>query len=100
MSESHVETAVRARIAAARAKAQQRQQQRAELGAARARGLEARKAAKLRRQCAVCERPLTGKRGRPCARGCGARLCTARHLPPCNDVHGGQCPNLDTPEAS
>jgi hypothetical protein len=54
---------------------------------------------RARVRCAACDRPL-GRRGRPCVRGCGARLCTARHLPPCNDLHGGQCPNLNPPEAS
>ncbi|MEV5420277.1 hypothetical protein [Streptomyces albogriseolus] len=48
-------------------------------------------------RCAACDRPL-GKRGRPCVRGCGARLCTARHLPPCNDLHAGQCARLNPPE--
>ncbi|HET9383107.1 MAG TPA: hypothetical protein VFP69_20075 [Streptomyces sp.] len=51
-----------------------------------------------RTRCAVCDRPL--KAGRACACGCGAQLCRARHIPPCTDVHGGQCPNLDLPEAS
>lgn len=48
-------------------------------------------------RCAACDRPL-GRRGRPCVRGCGARLCTTRHIPRCNDLHGGQCPNLRLPE--
>ncbi|MFD0117663.1 hypothetical protein ACFVZL_19885 [Streptomyces sp. NPDC058320] len=51
-----------------------------------------------RRRCAVCDRPLTGKRGRPCIRGCGAHLCRATHIPHCTDVHGGQCPNHQLPD--
>ncbi|WP_330347503.1 hypothetical protein [Streptomyces sp. NBC_00582] len=97
---SHIDQAVQARIAAARARQQQQREQRAELAAARAAGVEARKRTKLRRQCAVCDRPLTGKRGRPCSRGCGVYLCRAAHRPPCNDVHGGQCARLDLPDAS
>lgn len=53
-----------------------------------------------RRRCAVCDRPLTGKRGRPCIRGCGAPLCRAPHIPHCTDVHGGQCPNRPEPDVS
>ncbi|MFK0178574.1 hypothetical protein ACIQVR_21635 [Streptomyces xanthochromogenes] len=49
MNESHVEQRVQARIAAAKQKREARRQQRAELAAARERGLEARHAAKMRR---------------------------------------------------
>ncbi|MES9523137.1 hypothetical protein [Streptomyces capoamus] len=97
---SHVEEQIRARIAAATNKRQQQRQQRAELDEARQAGLEARKAAKLRRRCAVCERPLGKGRGRPCARGCGVYLCRAPHRPPCNDVHGGQCARLTPGEGA
>ena len=51
-----------------------------------------------RRRCAVCDRPLTGKRSRACIRGCGAHLCRTPHRPPCSDVHGGQCPNHQLPD--
>lgn len=54
---------------------------------------------RVRRRCAVCDRPLKAGRGRACVRDCGAHLCRAVHIPQCTDVHGGQCPNLDTPEA-
>lgn len=90
---SHVDEAVKTRIAAVRRKAEQRRQQRAELEEARGYGLQARHQAKLKRRCAVCDRPLPGRRGRPCVRGCGVYLCRAPHRPPCTDVHGGQCPN-------
>ncbi|MFF3876000.1 hypothetical protein [Streptomyces sp. NPDC001978] len=46
---SHVEEQIRARIAAARRRAELRRRQRAELNEARAHGLEARHAAKLAR---------------------------------------------------
>jgi hypothetical protein len=51
-----------------------------------------------RRRCAVCDRPLKAGRGRACVRGCGAHLCRAPHRPPCNDLHGGQCPRLQLPD--
>jgi hypothetical protein len=47
---SHVEQAVAARIAAAKARMEQRRRERAELAAARQRGLAARNATKLNRQ--------------------------------------------------
>ncbi|MFE2815330.1 hypothetical protein ACFXGG_33510 [Streptomyces nigra] len=46
---SHVDEAVKARIAAAEAKRARRRQQRVELAEARAHGLEARMTAKMRR---------------------------------------------------
>lgn len=95
---SHIEQQIQARITAAKAKRQQQGQQRAELDEARQAGLEARKRAKLKRRCAVCDRLLSKGRGRPCVRGCGAYLCRAPHLPQCTDVHGGQCPHLNPPE--
>ncbi|MFC7973902.1 hypothetical protein ACFUT3_01380 [Streptomyces cinereoruber] len=49
MSESHVEQAVAARIAAAKVKAEQRKRHREELAERRKYGLQARHAAKMRR---------------------------------------------------
>ncbi|MFZ4235716.1 hypothetical protein ACOZGD_11090 [Streptomyces murinus] len=97
---SHVDQQVEARIAAARNKTQQQQEQRAAFAERRTAGLETRKRTKLRRRCAVCDRPLGKGRGRPCIRDCGMWLCRAPHQPPCNDVHGGQCPNRPTEETS
>lgn len=53
---------------------------------------------RARHRCAACDRPLKAGRHRHCVRGCGARLCRAVHLPPCTDIHGGQCPNLHPPD--
>jgi hypothetical protein len=50
---SHVEEQIRARIAAARRKAEERQRQRAELAAARKAGLAHRHAQRLRNQTAA-----------------------------------------------
>ncbi|QLJ05720.1 hypothetical protein HZZ00_35005 [Streptomyces sp. NEAU-sy36] len=96
---SHVDQQIAARIAAVRTKTQQQREARGQFAERRAAGLEARKAAKLRRRCAVCDRPLGKGRGRACVRNCGTWLCRAPHRPPCNDVHGGQCPNRPTVEA-
>ncbi|MZE56154.1 hypothetical protein GTY86_33770 [Streptomyces sp. SID5770] len=49
MSESHVEQQIRARIAAAKAKDEQRKRRREELAERRKYGLQARHAAKMRR---------------------------------------------------
>lgn len=95
---SYVEQTVQARIAAARAKTQQQQEVRAAFAERRAAGLIARKATKLARRCAVCDRSLKGAKGRACVRGCGVFLCRVVHRPPCSDVHGGQC--FNRPEAS
>ncbi|MFF3876001.1 hypothetical protein [Streptomyces sp. NPDC001978] len=53
---------------------------------------------RARHRCAVCDRPVKAGRYRLCSRGCGAKLCRATHRPPCNDVHGGQCSNLQLPD--
>lgn len=53
---------------------------------------------RARHRCAACDRPVKAARSRPCIRGCGARLCRAPHFPPCTDLHGGQCPNLQLPD--
>jgi hypothetical protein len=90
---SHVEQQVQARIAAVQAKAQQQQEERRAFAVRRTAGLESRKRQKLRRRCAVCDRPIAGKKGRACVRGCGMWLCRAVHKPQCSDVHGGQCAN-------
>ncbi|MGW0764659.1 hypothetical protein [Streptomyces sp. NPDC002676] len=95
---SHVEQQIQARIARVKHEQAARRQQRAELDEARQAGLKARRTAKLKRRCAVCDRPLTKGRGRPCVRGCGVYLCRAPHRPQCTDVHGGQCSHLNPPE--
>ncbi|MFD9430318.1 hypothetical protein [Streptomyces sp. NPDC060002] len=93
---SHVEQAVAARIAAARAKAQQRQEQRAELGAARARGLDSRKVTKLRRLfCATCARLQGRGTYYRCPLGCGAAVCKKRAG--CGNTHLRQCTNRPAP---
>lgn len=97
---SHVDQQVRARIAAAAAKAQQREEVRAAFAERRAAGLVARKRQKLARRCAVCDRPLKAGKGRACVRGCGMYVCRAPHRPQCSDVHGGQCQHLELPEVS
>lgn len=53
---------------------------------------------RARYYCAACDRAVKAARSRPCSRGCGARLCRTPHIPPCNDLHGGQCPNLELPQ--
>ncbi|ODA75558.1 hypothetical protein APS67_000121 [Streptomyces sp. AVP053U2] len=53
---------------------------------------------RARYRCAVCDRPLKAGRGRPCIRGCGARLCRTTRIPQCSDVHAGQCDNRPDPE--
>ncbi|MEU9557357.1 hypothetical protein [Streptomyces fumanus] len=90
---SHVDAQVQAAIAAARNKRQQQREDRAQFAERRAAGLVARKAAKLRRRCAVCDRPLSGRKGRACGAGCGQFVCRKPHRPDCGDVHAGQCPN-------
>jgi len=97
---SHVDEAVRRRIAAARAKTQQQREDRAAFAERRAAGLVARKRQKLARRCAVCDRPLKGGKGRACVRGCGVYVCRAVRRPQCSDVHGGQCANAELGEAS
>lgn len=96
---SHVDQQIQARIAAARAKTQQQREERGAFAESRAAGLVARKTAKLRRRCAVCDRPLSGSKGRACVAGCGMYVCRARHRPQCSDVHAGQC-SRHTVEAS
>lgn len=92
---SHVDEAVAARIAAAKAKTQQRREQRAELGAARDRGLEERKAAKMRRlYCATCARLQRRGTYYRCPLGCGAVVCRKR--PGCGNTHLRQCDNRGT----
>lgn len=53
---------------------------------------------RIRQRCAACDRPLKAGRGKPCVRGCGAKLCRAPHIPYCTDLHGGQCSNLQLPD--
>lgn len=53
---------------------------------------------RARVRCGSCDRPLKSGRYRQCVRGCGAKLCRSRRIPQCSDVHGGQCPHLDTPD--
>lgn len=92
---SHVDEAVAARIAAARAKTQQQREQRAELDAARARGLEARKATKLRRlYCCTCAKLQRHGSYLRCPLGCGVVVC--RKNPRCGNTHLRQCDNRRT----
>ncbi|WP_141689518.1 hypothetical protein [Streptomyces sp. DI166] len=65
MGDSHVEAEVQRRIAAAKREAEQRKQQRAELAAARRRGLAFRQAARLRNLAAAAFDNTT-----PAASGC------------------------------
>ena len=46
-----------------------------------------------RMYCAACERSIRPGKYRNCSSGCGAKLCRARHIPHCTDLHAGQCPN-------
>jgi len=89
---SHVESQVRAAIAAARQKTQQQREERAVFARQRAAGLGARKRAKLRRifcgTCAKLQRKGTFLR---CPLGCGAALCRSRAG--CGNTHLRQCPN-------
>lgn len=93
---SYVDEQVAARIAAAKAKAQQQRERREELAAARAAGLKSRHATKMRRKgvrlgfCASCARPLTRGTYLLCTSRCGARLC--RGHPRCAQQHTPQCP--------
>ncbi|MFF1548726.1 hypothetical protein [Streptomyces sp. NPDC058291] len=92
---SHVEQQIEARIAAAKAKTQQRREQRDELGAARDRGLEARKATKLRRlYCATCAKLQRRGSYLRCPLGCGDVVC--RRNPRCGNTHLRQCDNRPT----
>jgi hypothetical protein len=94
---SHVETAVQARIAAAKAKTQQQRDERAAFGQARAAGLEARKANKLRRiHCATCAWRLGRNQYYRCPLGCGAAVC--RKYANCGNTHLRQCDNRPRPE--
>ena len=94
---SHVERAVAARIAAAKAKTQQKEQQRAELAGRRKGGLMARHRAKAKRAgirlgfCGTCARPLTRGTYLLCSKGCGTKLC--RGFKRCHEQHNTQCPN-------
>jgi hypothetical protein len=89
---SHVDEAVQARIAAARARQQQRQEERAEFTQARAAGLEARKREKLRRlYCASCAKRQRRGTYLRCPLGCGEAVC--RKNPYCGNTHLRQCPN-------
>lgn len=97
MTESYVDQQVQARIAAAKAKAQQQRQQRAELAEARTAGLKSRHRTKARRKgirlgfCAACARPLTRGTYLLCSKGCGGRLCRGEQR--CTEQHNPQCPN-------
>lgn len=97
---SYVEEQVQARIAAVRAKTQQREEDRLAFAERRSAGLVVRKRQKLARRCAVCDRPLKAGKGRACVRGCGMYVCRAPRRPQCSDVHGGQCQHLELPEVS
>ena len=93
---SHVEQQVQARIAAAKAKAQQKKEQRAELAGRRTGGLMARHRAKAKRAgirlgfCGACARPLMRNTYLVCSKGCGAKLC--RGFKQCHHRHNTQCP--------
>ncbi|MFE3659098.1 hypothetical protein [Streptomyces sp. NPDC059165] len=92
---SYVDEQVAARIAAAKAKAQQQREAREALAVARAAGLRARHRTKMRRHgvrlgfCASCDRPLMRGTYMLCPDGCGARLC--RGQPRCVEQHNPQC---------
>ncbi|MFJ7019670.1 hypothetical protein ACIQUW_15080 [Streptomyces sp. NPDC101117] len=92
MTESYVDAAVAARIAAARAKREREAVQRAELSEARQAGLEARKRAKSRRlYCATCARRQWRGTFYRCPLGCGAAVC--RKYAHCGNTHLKQCDN-------
>lgn len=55
---------------------------------------------RARLRCAACDRPLRRGNYLLCVFECGARLCRARHIPHCTDLHAGQCPNYEPMEAS
>ncbi|MEU9581070.1 hypothetical protein [Streptomyces chilikensis] len=94
---SHVEQQIAARIAAVGAKTQQQREERAAFAERRAAGLQARKAAKLKRvYCATCARLKRRGTYHRCPNGCGAALC--RKVPHCGNAHLRQCENR--PEAS
>lgn len=96
MTESHVEQAVAARIAAAKAKQAERKQQRADLDDARQAGLAARHRAKLRRvYCGQCARPQRRGTYLRCPLGCGTAVCRQRAA--CGNDHLRQCPNRSKP---
>lgn len=96
----NVDDIVQARIAAAKAKAQQKQQERAELATRRKAGLMARHRAKAKRAgirlgfCGSCARPLMRGTYLLCSKGCGAKLCRGNTR--CAQDHNPQCANRET----
>ncbi|MFE5629930.1 hypothetical protein [Streptomyces sp. NPDC056543] len=91
----NVDDIVQARVAAARAKAQQQKQERAEFAGRRKAGLSARHRAKAKRMgirlgfCGTCARPLMRNTYLHCSQGCGAKLC--RGTKRCIAQHAKQC---------
>jgi hypothetical protein len=88
---SHVDQAVQARIAAAQAKTQQQQEERAAFAETRAAGLVSRKRRQIRRiYCATCARLQRKGKYLRCPLGCGEALCNSAG---CGNTHLRQCPN-------